>query len=682
MKFSKIIKVLFITFGLGVVLQNSTAHAQENIALGKSVVFSTRPHYPLCTDPDDARQITDGLYGGNAQSAEGTSALWVQKGTAGWVRVYPAITIDLEKVQPISGISYSTAAGISGVQWPETIYIAVSDDNKTWHYLGDLIRLSQAPAGKGLINFRYVTHALHTKGRYVALGIVGNPYVFVDEIEVYGGAASWLNQSAGGREIPALSVFMQQSAVAMHVRNRLNQDIAGVLEQLHQAPLTAAQKSTFAGQLDHLEEATQKITTAPVDLKTVLPLNETHQRILALHREILAAQGFKPLTVWKKQRYAWLPLLARPDAQNAAQVQFSMLRDQFRSDDLLLTNATSAPMNVQLKLSKQPSGAESGWLQISSVEWTDTRDSLAVADALLPVNPQNGVYNLEIPAGMTRKIWLTVDSSKVLSGSYKSTFTVSGAGQQISVPLRLDIAQLAMKTPRFSLGMWDYTNNGGSFGMTRDIIPDAIQLMRSHYVDTPWADPRVFNLRQWRDDDFDAGGNFIKQPDFSALDQWISLWPGARHYFVFANAPDAFAGAKQGTPEFNARVENWAKVLSAHLRRLGLQPQQLGILLLDEPRNDAIDATVAAWAKAINAAAPELTLFENPIWMRPDQTKIQDAVTQMDVLSPNFPIYQKGGEPVQKYFEDLRQQGKELWFYQCSGPIRSYSPQLYYRYNA
>jgi hypothetical protein len=118
------------------------------------------------------------------------------------------------------------------------------------------------------------------------------------------------------------------------------------------------------------------------------------------------------------------------------------------------------------------------------------------------------------------------------------------------------------------------------------------------------------------------------------------------------------------------------------MKELGKKPQQLGLLLVDEPRNDAMDAIIAAWAKAINAAAPELTLFEDPVWSRPDETKIQEAITEIDILSPQLPIYYRAGKPVREYFANLREQGKDLWFYSCTGPIRPYDPQTYFRYQA
>jgi hypothetical protein len=179
---------------------------------------------------------------------------------------------------------------------------------------------------------------------------------------------------------------------------------------------------------------------------------------LAVRGEVLAAQGLKPLTVWKQHRYAWLPLLAEPAQQEKTELNFSMLKNQFRSDNILCTNASGQPQKVTLQLNNAPQNAENGWLQIYSVAWTDTAQGTPVADALFPVAAQNGVYTIDVPAGMTRKIWFTVDSSKLASGISKSTFTVKSGNQQFSVPLNLDISKAAMNKPRISLGMWDYTN--------------------------------------------------------------------------------------------------------------------------------------------------------------------------------------------------------------------------------
>ena len=108
---------------------------QQNIAKGRKYTLDPKPSYQYCTDPGDEIQLTDGVY------TEGY--FWTQPGTVGWSGVNPVyITIDLEAIEPISGVSFSTAAGVAGVDWPVSILILVSEDDKTWAYAGDLVALS------------------------------------------------------------------------------------------------------------------------------------------------------------------------------------------------------------------------------------------------------------------------------------------------------------------------------------------------------------------------------------------------------------------------------------------------------------------------------------------------------------------------------------------------------------
>src|SRR5690606_34394865 len=109
------------------------------------------------------------------------------------------------------------------------------------------------------------------------------------------------------------------------------------------------------------------------------------------------------------------------------------------------------------------------------------------------------------------------------------------------------------------------------------------------------------------------------------------------------------------------------------------KPQQLGLLLVDEPYTDERDSRVVGWARPIAAAAPELTLFSDPIWERPDQIKTPESLTLMDVLCFHIPVYYRGGEPVRDFVQKLRASGKTIWLYQATGPVRTYDPQLSYR---
>lgn len=686
MKSQRTLKVLLAALA-GCTLSLTCAIAQPqqtNIALGKTVTFNTNPNYGPSNDPDDIKQLTDGKYvsADALQKTGNAGPIWLQKGTVGWFKAPPIIiTIDLGSEQPISGVSYSTAAGSSDVTWPQALFVAVSDDNKTWHAAGDLLYLSHKenglPPTQGYAPFRFGTHDLHTKGRYVALVVQQYPYIFADEIEVYKGNEAWLNEPATGSIIPDLKNWVKDALGPSMVLHRVQQDADAVRAEVNESHLAAAQKSNLAAQLDTDVAAASKIETLPPDFKAILPLNDEHRDVLAIHGKLLAAQGFSPLTVWKQHRYQWLPLVAVPSTQAPAQLNITMLGNQFRSDALLLTNASDKPQRATLQLKAAPRGAQNGWLQVSSVAWTDTAQGVPVADALLPVQPHDNAYSFDIPAGMTRKVWLTVDSSKVPAGEYKSTFNVAAGSRHSTVPFTLNVSPVAMQKPRMALSVWDYTNVPTYGGLTLKNRDAAMALMRSHYVDTPWA--TGIALPRPEAAAFDAQGNLKDKLDFSNMDQWIAMWPGARRYYVFANVGNSFAGVKMGTPLFDQRVGSWAMALSAHMRQLGLQPKQLGILLVDEPYSDAQDAIIAAWAKAINATAPELTLFEDSAWARSDQTKIQEAITRVDLLCFQIPIYEAGGNALKTYVQGLRSQGKELWLYQATGPVRWYDPQRSYR---
>jgi hypothetical protein len=155
-------------------------YALENIALGKPYTLEPAPEYSHCTDPEDAKQLTDGIY------TEGY--FWTQKSTVGWSHTSPVIiTVDLGEVKPIRGLSFNTAAGAAGVEWPRAIRVLLADDDRVFHALCDLTVLDREqdfPPREGYGIHRFWTDALQTHGRYVALVVESSPFTFVDEIEV------------------------------------------------------------------------------------------------------------------------------------------------------------------------------------------------------------------------------------------------------------------------------------------------------------------------------------------------------------------------------------------------------------------------------------------------------------------------------------------------------------------
>jgi hypothetical protein len=104
-----------------------------------------------------------------------------------------AVTIDLGSVQSISGISFSTAAmESSGVYWPASIRILVSEGGKNFSDVGELVSLSAVKgtppdSAQGYGKHRFTADGLNVRGRYVRIDAkASGEYLFTDEIEVFG----------------------------------------------------------------------------------------------------------------------------------------------------------------------------------------------------------------------------------------------------------------------------------------------------------------------------------------------------------------------------------------------------------------------------------------------------------------------------------------------------------------
>ncbi len=161
------------------------------------------------------------------------------------------------------------------------------------------------------------------------------------------------------------------------------------------------------------------------------------------------------------------------------------------------------------------------------------------------------------------------------------------------------------------------------------------------------------------------------------------MWPDARYYMIFPNVPalfgPSFAGAALGTPEFKQRVGSTMRAWADHAREIGINPGQIGILLVDEPKNAEQDRCILAWAQAIKAGVPELLIFEDPYHAAPQDAEVQGMFQVCDILCPNLSQYRRGGMAAAEFYDNLRRGGRQLWFYSCTNGPPVANPIAYYR---
>jgi hypothetical protein len=646
------------------------AQEPKNIALGKPYTLRPAPNYGYCTDPGDAVQLTDGKY------VEGY--FWVQQGCVGWQGGGMGfITIDLGQISPISGLSYDTAAGVAGVYWPGAIIIFISDDGKAWHKVGDLVRM--APAGTlpeygTYAQRKLVTNDLKTHGRYLQLAVdAGASYSFVDEIEVYEGPQELLGAAVAGPVLTDVAEQLKAEAFNNLLRLQFRRDLAAARKSLEGGGLSDEQRKALAAKADGLaDKISDMAEVSPTGFRAVLPMTDVEREVFRFQAEVWRAQGKPTLRVWHANRWDYLGPSEEPPAKaEPAAMAVRMMNGETRADVINFTNADAADVKVRLRIEGLPGGANPGYVTVRQALHVGTKYFKAVAAALPEAKRKGGEWVLNVASGMTAQAWLEFKPKNVAAGRYRGSVAVTGAGQTVNVPLKLNISPIRFpERTRLMIGGWDYTDGTGAYGVKATNRDAIIALLREHHVNEPWATAAVMPPGK-----YDDAGKMTETPDTKRFDEWIGKWAGAPMYMVFVAAEESFAGAVIGTEDFKTRVGNWMHFWARHMRELGLKVGQLGFLIYDEPYDARGYRINAEWAKAVHAAEPELRMFVDPTPEKADG--MEDMIAQMDILCPNRPQWLDMGWQDAYYGEELRK-GKQLWFYSCSGPTRSFDPYTYY----
>ena len=225
------------------------------------------------------------------------------------------------------------------------------------------------------------------------------------------------------------------------------------------------------------------------------------------------------------------------------------------------------------------------------------------------------------------------------AGDHEGRIILSGEGVgQSAIPLRLHIASIRFPDrPALHLGGWDYTDQPRVYEVNPENRAAFLGMLRDHFVDSPWAQSSVLPTGN-----FDAEGRMTTPPDTPPFASGTIAGPRPGCFFVFANLGPTFAGLPMGTPAFKRAVGTWISWWVKTLRAQGVAPEQLGLLIVDEPRERQHDRVIIEYAGAIHAAEPKVEIWEDPIWEDPAQAT-PGMFGSCDVLCPNLPMWIAGG---------------------------------------
>jgi hypothetical protein len=641
-----------------------------DIARGASYTLAPAPNYSYCTEAGDATQLTDGVYT--------TGHFWTQATTVGWTNETPVITIDLGSVRAVRGLTYNTAAlSGAGVRWPDHIFIFTADQDKKFHFAGDLAELHQRhavlPAVDTFTVHKFWTDELTTHGRYVALVVITSPYAFVDEIEVFEGDPAWISTPLEGEGFDDLKQAADQHVTAASMRLRVVGDMRAIVQEAADKNAPADVRALLSCELDSVTKAAAQLPDPPASLRTELPINALHARVLSDQARLWQALGHSGLEIstsaptW--DRLAWR---AEPAATPVPSLKVDLMRQEHRGVRLSIANASLRPQSLALHVRGLVGGDDPPWVSAHPVSWTDTRSLEPVAAALSEATTQ-----IEIASGMTREVWLDVHPQSVEAGTYNGRITIDGLGGTHEVPFTVVVRPWDFPSrPRLHVGGWDYTNGKGAYGVTAANRAAFIAMLRDHYVDTPWATASV-----WPAGSFDAAGHLTSDPSTSEFDDWLTQWPGVDRFRIFGNVAGTFGGFDAGSAEFATAVTQWAQYWATKVKGHNLKPENFEMHLVDEPSKAAQDAVIVAWGQAIRASGTGFGVWEDVVW--DDPMKADPAMIAVcDTLCPNRQMFLKGDEAFRSFFRQQRQAGKTLEFYSCEGPARLLDKYAYYRLQA
>lgn len=325
-----------------------------------------------------------------------------------------------------------------------------------------------------------------------------------------------------------------------------------------------------------------------------------------------------------------------------------------------------------------PAAQLSGHIQLREATFAARRDGGNPMDAL-PLLPESGV--IEIPAGETRQLWLTLDAVGLGAGAYGAAAKVTEldeVGLRHEIPVRLEVLDLALPKPSpLHFCTWAYLETSAF----KNQIPQALADLVAH-------GNNVFPIGAGPVGKYDDTGAIV-EADWSALDQMVARY--APYGMILLQGYNSIAYAGQGDPPPGAQERafaNWVRALGERMSSLGVSYDQWAIYVVDEPGLNSywgIDYLMKV-ARAIKEADPRVQTYTDPINdMQPVELRL--AAPYVDVWCPEQDSYYRlWGETANMWaaerLEIMKTDSTQVWTYECFPGAKHLDPLGYYRHQA
>ncbi len=643
----------------------ASATAGKNIARNRSYTLTPAPNCKRLFAANDRTKLTDGKFSGSTR-------IWTDQGHAvGWEGGKLAcVSIDLGSVKPIHEVAWCTAGGIAGVVWPSIMPLCVSNDGKNWSLIGDIRKIGTTPPPLGnMTKVRFAATNLRAEGRFVAI-LARSPYLFCEEIEIIEGS---INDGINPDSFPISGTpweYFSGQQNSQLVQKRFIADADAIKSNMAAVADSELKKKLLSRINDQLKKIEQ--AALPLPEKAILPLHAPHRELLKINAEVMRKRGINEPTLWCANRWDNTLLTSIPKASkySGALNSVEMMQNEIRSLAVNISNPTDSDIAVDVALIGFPAALNA---RLCEVLATDTPSRNATSSALKNL-PQGG--SLEIPAGVTRQIWVYIDRPQIPGGRYTGKLQVKlSGGKTLAQDLQVRVSKLKFpESTSLLLGGFDYDSE------TKANRAEQLEFMKNMYVNISWRSSQT--LPSFK---FDAQGKLVNEAelDWSKFDKWVTERPYIRGFYYFSNvAKGGIANALPGTARGNRIIGDYYRAIGKRMKHLGLASSQFTMHPLDEPKTPEMYKMLLIFAEAFKKADAGVSLFNDPIrdYVNPLGEK---ALSYCDIICPDSRDLMLPGEGAvqrRKLIEKFRKAGKTTQIYSCDGPAKELDPISYHRY--
>ena len=377
-----------------------------------------------------------------------------------------------------------------------------------------------------------------------------------------------------------------------------------------------------------------------------------------------------------------------PSMEQAGPVRLKMAVNDYMPLALMITNLGDKALEIQVKL--RPKDSPDG-RRLAPPPWATLRQARRVAviagkaeELPMLLAKLDESHVIKVAPAETTQLWIDVDTQDMSAGTYETMLEL-WPYQDIArrtIPVTLEVLPIILPkrcpaevfcfgvSPLETLG--ERRNNMSQEEVNSVQDPWLRDLVR-HGVN------RLFNHSQHFRPKFDRDGSLAKPLDFTWHDRflaskrrYLSKFAGGYSvgYYHFLRGPYGDVHNRSVDPDvYRARFTSFMKAWTDHLRELGFGPDDFPMELFDEPKLEILELITVA-REALREAAPDWKTMAPITLTQPHHIKKFLPIVDIVVVTPDIPAQSA---------KLLRDSGKTIWTYRCSGLIMNEDPYDYYR---